>query len=285
MLISQANRQSNSNNRRSSGRLSVGDRKKNMVKSSLSTFASFADAEEEEQETLAPSTTPPKSPAPINLFPALFNRDTIWSDLLEEESTTLSIKPLVQHAAGYYHLPQTRLNMDDLFLPQNRFAINLELVDDNSLDITGLCHPEWCALMTWLYAAGWIIDPASETHFMGHDAPLLIVRPADLPPRIWVEPEECVRIQVAPSASSQPKAAKKPVVIPRFCRAAASCEDATCRYVHGDTIPRLNEPCGFGAACGASDPTGVKRSQCLRIHPGETWTPNLVITRPCCSPV
>ena len=271
MLISQANRQSNSNNRRSSGSLSVGDRKKTMVKSSLSTFAEFADTEDEEHEMRQHSA------------PSTFNRDTLWSDLIEEECpTTLSPTPLVQHAAGYYHIPQSRLNMDDLFLHQNRFAINLELVDDNTLDITGLCHPEWCALMTWLYSAGWIIHPAADTYFMGHDAPLLVVKPADLPPRIWVEPEECVRIHVAPSqsrSSNTGKKASKPVTIPRFCRSTC-CEDTACRYVHEHTIPRLNEPCGFGAACGASDATGVKRSQCLRIHPGETWTPQLVIHRP-----
>ena len=277
MFVSQSKKhQASKINSRSSGRLSVGDRKKNMVKPSI--FASFE--EEEEHEMPAPST-PPKSITPLHLLAPVFNRDTIWSDLLEEEyPVTLDTKPLVQHAAGYYHLPQTRLNMDDLFLQS--FSINIEEVAPNTLDITGLCHPEWCALMTWLYSAGWII--ASESHFQGHDAPLLIVKPADLPPRIWIEPEECVRIQVAPS-SSQPKKGKAPVTIPRFCRAAGSCEDAACRYVHGDTIPRLNELCAFGAACGASDSTGVKRSQCLRMHPGETWTPQLVIHRPASSPV
>jgi hypothetical protein len=68
--------------------------------------------------------------------------------------------------------------------------------------------------------------------------------------------------------------------IPRFCRAGAECADLECRFVHADTIPRINEPCKFGAECGASDPTGLKRSQCLRMHPGETWTAEMVIVRP-----
>jgi hypothetical protein len=42
----------------------------------------------------------------------------------------------------------------------------------------------------------------------------------------------------------------------------------------------VNQPCSFGAACGSSDPTGVKRSQCLHMHPGETWVEGMVINRP-----
>ena len=267
--------------RRPSSTLSVGDRKKPMVKPA-SVFSAFAEEEAQSNET--PSLTDVRT-----LLSSFFSTDIDWASLMEETApTAMSTTTMVQHAAGYWYVPQTRLSMDDL--SSQRFAINLEEVAPNTFDVTGLCHGEWCALMTWLYAAGWIIDPSTETHFLGHCAPLLVFKPADLPPRIWVEPEECVRIQVAPSQSAQPKPAKtaktaKSVVIPRFCRAAACCEDTACRYVHGDTIPRLNEPCGFGATCGASDPTGVKRSQCLRIHPGETWTPQLVIHRPSLSPV
>lgn len=257
--------------RRSSSGLSVGDRKKTMVKPA-SIFSTFVECDEEE----AQSNETPSITAVTNLLPNFFNPDIDWATLVEEDTPTeASTASMVQHAAGYWYVPQTRLSMDDL--RNQRFAINLEEVSPNTFDVTGLCHGEWCALMTWLYAAGWIIDPATETHFLGHCAPLLVVKPADLPPRIWVEPEECVRIHVAPL---QRKSAKAPVTIPRFCRAATCCEDTACRYVHGNTIPRLNEPCGFGATCGASDPTGVKRSQCLRMHPGEDWTPTLVITRP-----
>jgi hypothetical protein len=73
-----------------------------------------------------------------------------------------------------------------------------------------------------------------------------------------------------------------PVPVLRFCRAGADCaeKDTGCRYVHGDTIPKIDKPCGFGAECGASDPTGLKRSQCVYIHPGEEWTPDLCVRRP-----
>lgn len=269
----------NQSKRRSSSTLSVGDRKKTMVKPA-SIFSTFV----EEEEPQAKSNETHSIIEVTTLLSSFFSAGINWASLIEEQSPTpLSTATMIQHAAGYWYVPQTRLSMDDL--RNQSFAINLEEVAQNTYDITGLCHGEWCALMTWLYAAGWIIDPATETPFLGHCAPLLVFKPADLPPRIWVEPEECVRISVAPQTGIQTKTAKKPVVIPRFCRAATSCEDTACRYVHGNTIPRLNEPCGFGATCGASDPTGVKRSQCLRLHPGETWTAELVITRPCCSPV
>ena len=260
--------------RRSSSTLSVGDRKKPMVKpAAIFSLVAEEDASNE-THTLTEAT---------RLLSTFFSADMNWASLMEETApTAMSTASMVQHSAGYWYVPQTRLSMDDL--EQQRFAINLEEVAPNTFDVTGLCHGEWVGLMTWLYAAGWNIDPATETPFRGHCAPLLVFKPADLPPRIWVEPEECVRISVAPSQAKTEKTAKtekpaKSVVIPRFCRSTC-CEDTACRYVHGNTIPRLNEPCGFGAACGASDPTGVKRSQCLRIHPGETWAADLVIHRP-----
>jgi len=63
----------------------------------------------------------------------------------------------------------------------------------------------------------------------------------------------------------------------RFCKEGTACPTAGCRYVHGDTIPKINEPCKFGEGCGSGD--AAKRATCLRMHPGETWTPELVIKR------
>jgi hypothetical protein len=65
--------------------------------------------------------------------------------------------------------------------------------------------------------------------------------------------------------------------VARFCKEGTACPTAGCRYVHGNTIPRVNEPCKFGAGCGSGD--AAKRATCLRMHPGETWTADLVIKR------
>jgi hypothetical protein len=65
--------------------------------------------------------------------------------------------------------------------------------------------------------------------------------------------------------------------VARFCKEARACPTAGCRYVHGDTIPRIDEPCKFGATCGSGD--AAKRATCLRMHPGEKWTAELVVKR------
>ena len=65
--------------------------------------------------------------------------------------------------------------------------------------------------------------------------------------------------------------------VARFCKEARACPTAGCRYVHGDTIPRIDEQCKFGATCGSGD--AAKRATCLRMHPGEKWTAELVVKR------
>ena len=67
--------------------------------------------------------------------------------------------------------------------------------------------------------------------------------------------------------------------IPRFCREGRECFKQDCYYVHGDSIPKVKEACTFGAKCGASDPTGAKRALCIRIHPGEEWSPTSCVHR------
>ena len=135
----------------------------------------------------------------------------------------------------------------------------------NTADLTQEQYEE---CMTWLYANGWNVKEEARD--------FIHTWPDDLPPRVWVPAGE----RPAPVA---PKKKVSGATVPRFCRDSCGgvpCASATCRYVHGDTMPRLEKQCGFGAACGSSDPTGVKRSQCLYMHPGETWSADLVITRP-----
>jgi len=165
---------------------------------------------------------------------------------------------------------------------QQPFSRNLEARFADRLDLSALAPEEEAACMTWLYANGWHASGPRD---------FLEAYPADLPPRVWVAPavdrfagllEAEVTPHAVASALSQP-AKKKGATVPRFCRTAA-CADAGCRYVHADTMARLDKPCGFGSSCGASDATGVKRSQCLYMHPGETWSATLVVTRPAPAP-
>jgi hypothetical protein len=161
------------------------------------------------------------------------------------------------------------------------FAQNLEAHLSDVFDTSALTDEEYAAFMTRLYAAGWSITQETRT--------VVQARPDTLPPRLWVPPgrfdgltedKEKVKSLIPLASPGTDKGRKKGAPVPRFCRAAGGCQEAGCRYTHGDTIPRVNRPCGFGEACGATDPTGVKRSQCLYMHPGETWTEGMVIHRP-----
>lgn len=156
------------------------------------------------------------------------------------------------------------------------FARNLESHGADWLDLTELSDADYEAVMSWLYNHGWAVSGESRTG--------VYAVPSDEPPRVWVPPSRFVI--AAQAAAPKPLSApgtdagrRKGAPVPRFCRAAHGCTEAGCRYVHGDTIQRVNLPCNFGDACGASDPTGVKRSQCLRMHPGETWDACMVIHR------
>jgi hypothetical protein len=80
------------------------------------------------------------------------------------------------------------------------------------------------------------------------------------------------------SASRTDVGRRSGVPIAQFCKEGTSCPTAGCRYVHGDTIPKINEPCKFGAECGAGN--AAKKAVCLRMHPGEVYHPGMVVQRP-----
>ena len=77
---------------------------------------------------------------------------------------------------------------------------------------------------------------------------------------------------------------KKRITIPRFCRLGEACpnKDTTCNYVHGDTIPCVDKPCGFDKPAEGKMCTGEKRKTCIFMHPseGQVWNPDMVIHRP-----
>lgn len=62
--------------------------------------------------------------------------------------------------------------------------------------------------------------------------------------------------------------------VPRFCNLGKMCPKPGCRYVHGDTIPRLNAPCRFADSC-----SGDKRANCIHMHPGEKFVAGMVLHR------
>jgi hypothetical protein len=177
-----------------------------------------------------------------------------WAE--EVESTYWTHKPIV------YQAPEPETKVEEVEkdwadqeeeLWSQPFAADLEMMDQAQevYDCRRLSDGAYADFMTFLYANGWDVR---------HEE------------RRWVQAStgtEPARTWVPPAVKS----------IPRFCREGAECFKQDCHYVHGDSIPKVKEPCTFGAKCGASDPTGAKRALCIRIHPGETWTADLCVHR------
>jgi hypothetical protein len=222
-----------------------------------------------------------------------------WGDLLYERPATIVVpvtpaaEEEVDPLAAIYSHPHVPLRAREADIWEQPFAGDLEEYWPDTYDTREMSDADYHALMGWIYSKGWYVEAYDRAgvHTWPDNATALRWNPATMeaeePNRVRWADEEAARGGCCGGAGHshghRAPAAKKagPVTIPRFCRGGAACPDAggSCRYVHGDTIPRVNETCAFGAGCGASDPTGVKRSQCLRMHPGEEWSPELVIRR------
>lgn len=236
-------------------------------------------------------------------FILAMERGEMWGDLLYEKPAALPVVAAVEDEeerdplAAIYSQPHAPLRATERDIWEQPFASALDEYWPDVYNTREMSDDDFHAMMSWLYSKGWYVAGCDRTgvHAYPDNAASLRWNPvtmeAEEPNRVrWADMEEpakacCDRSACGGAGHSHAHRAapakKGPVTIPRFCRGGAACPDAggSCRYVHGDTIPRLNEPCAFGAGCGASDPTGVKRSQCLRMHPGEEWSPELVIRR------
>lgn len=222
------------------------------------------------------------SSAAGTMFPEEFPEGVLWGDHEYVDEGPSKVAPPVA-------APPASEEEQRLTLFRQPFAADLEEYPNDDLNTREMSDASWEALMTYLYAHGWLVEYADRNQIEAY--------PDNLPPRIWTRPyeeDEKDRAQrrardsqppVAAKAAKAPVAAKAakaaPKQIPRFCQGCKG-ERAACRYVHEDTIQKIDSPCAFGAACGASDPTGLKRSQCIYIHAecGEIWSPESVIHRP-----
>jgi len=239
---------------------------------------------ESSEDEAEPSPSPAPSPSPVALslaemiaadpvLSAMFG-GACWADVLEAPSGAA-----LQQFRADAEARNDAILAEEASIWDQPFGRKLEAHCSGHFDLSGLTEAEFEACMTWLYANGW--------HASGSRCNLEAY-PADLPPRVWVAdrfaslleaPVIAVLADPAPQLGQPLRLPKgKKATVPRFCRAWVCCTDAACRYVHADTMPRLNEPCAFGAACGGTDP--AKRALCIRMHPGETWTPELVVSRP-----
>jgi hypothetical protein len=216
----------------------------------------------------------PKKPA-ADLMAGLedmFRGDLLWGDLmLEEFSTSASVSTPD---------PEPILRGSEEEFWAGPWSAKLHEQNSDVYDTTELTDVEYNGMMSWLYEKGWWVGDFERSW--------VSFEPDNMPSRRWCPlSDELPRkvVHFGPScchkkekkAASPSDAGAAPIL--RFCR-STECTEEGCRYVHGDTIPRVDRPCAFGERCGAADPTGMKRSQCLYMHPGETWSADLVIRRP-----
>ena len=186
-----------------------------------------------EVEVYVPSTPP----VPVTPVATEFRR---WDAEVAAPAAAEEEEPLI------YDIPEPRRTEADFW--DQPWAAGVHEHAYGHYSTAALSDTDWQACMRWIHAGGWAIDSWDRKEFVAFAA--------NGPAVAWMPPR--------PKTSA----------VPRFCQGGDKCKGAdVCRYVHGDTIPRVNEPCRFGDTCS-------KREACLHMHPGETWTEGMVITRP-----
>jgi len=239
----------------------------------------------------------PRRELPKNEIIAVLSSDLLlsnWADTVEVPMqalpaiVALPAKPMVVKTP-IAAIPNS--SEDDFYA--GSWGRDMEWQGSDHYTLDELTEEQYADCMRWLYAHGW--------HVYGENRAWVDAVPDTLPPRVWVPPnrfESAAQLHgfkeraaartgapapepmVGTPAPAAPR--RKAAMIPIFCvkcAAAGSPEGLPgCKYTHGDTIARVNEPCKFGCDC--AEP---KRSLCIRMHPGETWTEDMVIRRPVAS--
>jgi hypothetical protein len=238
----------------------------------------------------------PKRPAPLvvtagpdPVMAALLRGDIAWGDIDVDGNLLPPLKPAFASAAILGDIWGSAAESDMWNQP---FAANLEAHAQSAYDTSALTETEWTDMLSWLCANGWEITGAGRN--------FVSAAPADLPPTAWVSLEAFYAVKEAGAIAESAHPVVRAVAIPpppmaaagtdggkrkgppisQFCKAGRACEEAGCRYVHGDTIPVKNQPCGgpregphAGDACHCSKRhVEAGRTPCLFLHPDETWT-------------
>jgi hypothetical protein len=163
-------------------------------------------------------------------------------------------------------------------------------------------------LMTWLYATGWEVSTQNRflnivsCHHCNTGGQARLWTPAELEDeagdrkpaqeRYAAPKNACTKcgthhwLSKTPCPTSGSKGLSKPgtdigrrdgAPVPTvFCNLGSACPKPGCRYVHGNTIPRIDRPCMSvrdGRTCS-------KLGSCVYMHQGEKYVPGMVITRP-----
>jgi len=251
---------------RSSALPTAGGGKKSKTISAFAALALASDSEEE-LATLRPTLATLNENDP---YRQAMSSGSSWGDIaLAEEGETPPMRLISPVEWAQRELADLAQQEETIW--SQPFARALSVYYADSYDTRALTEDEYDACLTWLYEKGWSVE--------SEDRNGVKATPDNLPPRVWISQSRfdcCEKVSKVSVPLTVPQM-KKIGIVPRFCRTSA-CADAACRYVHADTIARINEPCNFGAACGASD--AAKRALCIRMHPGETWSADMVVHRP-----
>ncbi len=218
-----------------------------------------------------------------DIIAKMFAGSASWADLLCDDAPVT----LPQSVYNSSHIarpdPTTVADFKAAFAA---FPLKESIAD--IYDTSNLSDDQFRTVMEWLSQKGWNICEYERTWVSAYPAQNYSTNWVDVRGLLaeHAHHDGCCSTNgngtkkvVALSAPGTDQGRRVAAPVPRFCKDAHACQKRGCAYVHGNTIPRLNEPCRFGAECGASDPTGVKRSQCLRMHPGEHYHPEMVVTR------
>ena len=246
---------------------------------------------------VAPPSAPLKMPAaalfrpmvgPDPVMAALLRGDITWGDIDENGDLLPPLKPAfasmsIQGDIWGYEAETAMWSQP--------FAANLEVHAADAYDTSALTETEWTDMLSWMCANGWEITGAGRNFVSAH--------PADLPPTVWVSLEAFYAAKEAGAVAEAAHPVVRSVAVPppalgaagtdggrrkgapisQFCKAGRACEEAGCRYVHGDTIPVKNQPCGGpregphagdGSHCSKRH-VEAGRTPCLFLHPDETW--------------
>lgn len=237
-----------------------------------------------------PAALPVAGPDPV--VAALLRGDIAWGDI----DTDGNLLPPLKAAYATTDMGANdfwdALQSETVGLWSQPFAANLEAHAQEAYDTSALTDTTFAEMMTWMCANGWEIRTATRNS--------VSAAPAGLPPTAWVSLDELYALKEAGSCCAHaiqppPLAAagtdggrRKGAPIPQFCKEGKACTAEGCRYVHGDTIPVKNQPCGGprdgphagnGAHCSKRH-AEVGKTPCLFLHPDEAWKEGMCRHRP-----
>lgn len=207
------------------------------VPTPVPTSAAAATAVKSKSKKSVASAIPVKTPTPekdLDSILEALQKGEDWADTILGKPLPVAHVPVrktripIKMGTGTDH----HRTWDDL--EKEPWASKLRETWSDHYDCSALTRPEWEAMMSWLYKAGWDVHRYSLETIEFQEAQL--------------ESKEWVYIRYESRRA--------------FCRNGPECWMRKCAFFHGDTFPRDSAPCSFGARCS-------RRKTCVYTHPDD----------------